>query len=474
MLTFTSPDSLYRRIGFNYFGVGLICAFLLLGIGLIGRIRPDWAGPTWLVSASAVPLLLLWFGRLQLRKLLAAPEQILTQLARISEQPRVDRRTLIPVTDAQPAAAGWNHLLQDLQTGGVSDALERKLSAALQSGSESRMTDILNTLPDGVAVTDRNGRIQSGNRALWALLNVAESERDSSPSLMQLCQRLSHQPLTETISGPTRFELQRSEDPADGVYRIRGSVLVSDSEADDTLVWIVRDVTQQRLAEQMRTEFVETATHELRTPLANIRAYAETLQLADDISVEDQKEFINIINAESTRLGRFVDELLNLSQMDAGSITVSRHDTDFERLLQECIEHTRPQMDRKQQSFETQIPAKLPHLNLDKDKIASCLVNVLGNAAKYTPEGGRIRLVVEESPSELSIRVEDTGYGIAPEELTRVCSRFFRSADDRVRQESGSGLGLAYTQEILRLHGGRLTVDSELNQGSQFTLHLPL
>lgn len=474
MLTFTSQDSLYRRIGFNYFGVGLICAFLLLAAGLTERFRPDWTDSSALVVFSTVPLLLIWFGGLHLRRLLAAPEQILTQLADLSQQSQVDRRSLVPVTDPQPAAAGWNHLLRDLQIGAVSETLGQKLTAALQTGNESRMQDVLNTLPDGIAVTDQAGRIQSGNRALWALLDVSEAERSSQPALLQLCARLSHEPLPALPAGPCRFELQRSEDPADGVYRVRGAELISDTATSDTIIWVVRDVTQQRLAEQMRTEFVETATHELRTPLANIKAYAETLQLTDDISIEDQKEFINIINAESTRLGRFVDELLNLSQMDAGSITISRHDTDFERLLQECIDHTRPQMDRKQQSFETQIPAKLPHLNLDKDKIASCLVNVLGNAAKYTPDGGRIRLVVEESPSELSIRVEDSGYGIAQEELSRVCSRFFRSADDRVRQESGSGLGLAYTQEILRLHGGRLTVDSELNQGSQFTLHLPL
>ena len=271
-----------------------------------------------------------------------------------------------------------------------------------------------------------------------------------------------------------RIEVQRSAEINDGVFRISCTPMVTDSGAADSFVWIVRDVTQQKLAEQMRTEFVETATHELRTPLANIRAYAETLQLTDDISVEDQKEFINIINAESTRLGRFVDELLNLSQMDAGSMTISRHETDFERLLQECIENTRPQMEKKQQLFETQIPAKLPNLNLDKDKVASCLVNLLGNAAKYTPEEGKIRLVVEESATELSVRVEDTGFGIAEDELARVFNRFFRSNDDRVREESGSGLGLAYTQEIVRLHGGRLTVDSKLNQGSQFTLHLPL
>ena len=162
-----------------------------------------------------------------------------------------------------------------------------------------------------------------------------------------------------------RLGLIRTRIDSDGVLRI--SCTPTENSRGDicSFVWTVRDITQFRLAEAMRTEFVTTATHELRTPLANIRAYAETLQSADDISLDQQKEFVNVINAESARLARFVDELLNLSQMDAGSITLKQYETQFERLLQESIENARPQIVKKKQTLETRIPAKLPLMTID-------------------------------------------------------------------------------------------------------------
>lgn len=478
MHTAPRTHSLYGSIVARYFGFGLTCNALLLTVTALGRYFPA-TNSVWLMPAAAViPLAVLWVGGLKLRQLLTAPEQILSQLVSLSNTPRIDQHTLIPVAEAEPAAAGWNHLLQEMQTGGISAGLEEKLTESLQASRQSRMQEILNTLSDGVAVTNEHGQIETANHAFRALLNLSHDAVLSDGSILRLLSDLTNDSeegdALPTAVGRCRVELYRSAEIQDGVYRVTCVPMVTDKEESDKFVWSVRDATQQKLAEQMRTEFVETATHELRTPLTNIRAYAETLQIQDDIPVELQKEFINVINAESTRLGRFVDELLNLSQMDAGSITISKHETDFERMLQECIEHCRPQMESKDQIFETQIPAKVPNLHIDKDKMASCLVNLLGNAAKYTGAGGTIRLVVEESPTELSVRVEDTGFGIAEEELSRVFNRFFRSNDDRVLEESGSGLGLAYTQEIVRLHGGRLTVESELNQGSQFTLYLPL
>lgn len=477
MLTAKTSDSLYDRIVLRYFGFGLTCIGLLLAVTAFQEFLPA-TKPSWLMMAAAVvPLAVLWFGGMQLRRILTAPEQILSQLVSLNDVSRIQKNSLIPVTDAEPAAAGWNHLLQQIHTGGISDDLEKKLAAALQSGNSTHMGEVLNTLSDGVAVSDSAGNVDAANHAFRALTGISDDDVLQEQNVLHLLTSLLQNGSADdlpTVVGRCRVELPRSDDVNDGVFRITCVPMVTDSPDSDSFVWNIRDVTQQKLAEQMRTEFVETATHELRTPLANIRAYAETLQLQDDIPAELQKEFINVINAESTRLGRFVDELLNLSQMDAGSITISRHETDFERMLQECIENCRPQMESKQQVFETQIPPKLPKLSLDKDKMASCLVNLLGNAAKYTGPGGTIRLIVEESATELSIRVEDTGHGIAEEELPRVFNRFFRSSDERVLEESGSGLGLAFTQEIVRLHGGRLTVESELNQGSQFTLFLPL
>ena len=255
----------------------------------------------------------------------------------------------------------------------------------------------------------------------------------------------------------------------------RGTPICSSGAGQhETHVWLTRDVTQQKLAEEMRDQFVDTATHELRTPLANIKAYAETLALADVIDIEQQKQFLNTINSEATRLARFVDDLLSVSSMELGSLALNKQVTDLGRLLGEVLTKIRPQVEEKELELEVVLPEKLPEPELDKDKIAAVLVNLLGNAVKYTPDEGRIAFRVQVVDQNIEIGIEDTGVGIAADELSKVFDKFFRSSDPRVQAETGTGLGLALAQEVVRLHGGRITVESEINKGSTFTVILPL
>ena len=170
----------------------------------------------------------------------------------------------------------------------------------------------------------------------------------------------------------------------------RHPICIVGSGRHESHVWTIRDVTQQKLAEEMRDQFVDTATHELRTPLANIKAYAETLALADVIDVEQQKQFLNTINSEATRLARFVDDLLSVSSMELGSLSLNKQVTDLRRMLNEVLAKIRPQVEEKQLTFEVALPEKMPEPELDKDKIATVLVNLLGNAVKYTPANGRV------------------------------------------------------------------------------------
>jgi signal transduction histidine kinase len=224
----------------------------------------------------------------------------------------------------------------------------------------------------------------------------------------------------------------------------------------------------------MRNQFVFSATHELRTPLTNLKALAETLALEDQISIEDQKKFCNMINSEATRLSRFVDELLDLSQMESGAMSITKAETDMERLLAEVIGHVQPEIDRKQIAFTAKLPAKLPKLHVDKDKIIAAIVNLLGNAVKYTPDNGRVDFVVKTDEGRLIIEVEDSGFGIAPADLPRIFDKFFRSDDERVRRETGTGLGLAFTREVIQIHRGNITASSELGKGSRFSVTLPI
>jgi len=142
--------------------------------------------------------------------------------------------------------------------------------------------------------------------------------------------------------------------------------------------------------------------------------------------------------------------------------------------LEEVVDKIQPLMNQKSLQFECNLPAKLPELHLDKDKVVATMVNLLGNAAKYTPEGGRIALKVKTAQNKLQIDVEDNGVGIAEHELSKVFDKFFRSEDPRVLEETGSGLGLSLAREVIRLHGGDIHVSSEIDKGSTFSIILPM
>tara|TARA_R110002072_G_scaffold243821_2_gene403079 strand:- start:55894 stop:57072 length:1179 start_codon:yes stop_codon:yes gene_type:complete len=380
----------------------------------------------------------------------------------------------------QTEADQWNSLLSAESDAELLRQLELRLSDNSSGGADGQWRAIVDSISDGICAADVEGRIVQANPAFAALVGVNSSGSLTGQSVCDVIIAAASgdsEKLIDRFSrGMTSFvcELRRGAELADGILRVACVPLQGTAASDGQSVWQIRDVTHQKLAEEARNQFVFTATHELRTPLCNLKAYAETLALQDGIDVDRQKEFCNIINSEATRLARFVDELLNISQMEGGGLRVTKHPVDLERMLKEVLEHVRPQMNKKRQTLESELPARFPKLSADKDKLSATLVNLLGNACKYTPDEGAIRFAVEVEPGTLLIHVEDSGYGISAEELPRIFEKFFRSSDSRVRDIEGTGLGLAFAKEVARLHGGSLTAQSEIGRGSRFTLTLPL
>jgi two-component system phosphate regulon sensor histidine kinase PhoR len=340
-------------------------------------------------------------------------------------------------------------------------------------------------VPEGIATTDAEGRLTYTNLPMAVILGLKEAlqlgddaEAETSPPITELLiqrWRLAEtDPLLapENADRPVVSELSREEDGERRVVRVARHPITG-AGRHEKHVWTMRDVTQQKLAEEMRDQFVDTATHELRTPLANIKAYAETLALTEMIDIEQQKQFLNTINAEATRLARFVDDLLSVSSMELGSLSLNKQVTDLNRMVGEVLKKIRPQIDEKELTLDVTLPEKMPEPELDKDKIAAVLVNLLGNAVKYTPAGGRVIFRVNITDQQIEMSVEDSGVGIAADEVPKVFEKFFRSQDPRVQEQTGTGLGLALAQEVVRLHGGRIEVESEINKGSTFTVLLP-
>lgn len=433
-----------------------------------------------LVSLALIPAIVIFLaGSFMIKRSVDSLNQIERQLVSFSAS-EMSMETLRPIPAISPLANGWNQFLAKAQQQEVWNGVERRLSETINAQQVKRLEAIFHLLSDGIVLCDERGIIIECNSAFRNLVGSADSSALVGQSLTESIKSIVRDDKTidvleQMLHGPTNqvCELRLSDRVEEGVWRVRMKRANQDVLGQGATVWTLRDVTQSQLAEQAREQFVATATHELRTPLANIRAYAETLATATDIQLEQQLDFFNVINNEATRLARFVDELLNVSQMEAGAITVQTHEIYLERLLTELVEQQRPLSVEKEQSLELLIPPKIPRIRGDKDKLAGAVSNLIGNAIKYTPTSGTVKVRVEYDPSQIYIHVEDNGFGISKEDLTRLGSKFYRSSDERVQNLSGNGLGLAFAQEVARLHGGRLTIRSEINVGSCFTLELP-
>jgi len=428
-------------------------------------------------------------GAVLLNRMVRPVADIAQQLSRVAMSPSVEGCELRQVPAVGAAAMGWNRVVTERAGRGQAEDLGQKIQQSLQTGRQGRLDGVLNSIPDGVATTDAAGRLTYTNLPMAAILGMKDivGATDTGPGSEPAPQMTSlliegwHLSSNDALLSadnqhrPVVAELSRIEDGQRRVVRVaRHPICIVGGVQHESHVWIIRDVTQQKLAEEMRDSFVDTATHELRTPLANIKAYAETLALADVIDVEQQKQFLNTINSEATRLARFVDDLLSVSSMEVGSLTLNRQTTELRRMLNEVLAKVKPQVEEKRLSFEVSIPEKMPEPSIDKDKIATVLINLLGNAVKYTPAGGRVAFRVHAADHNLEIDVEDTGVGIAEDELPKVFDKFFRSDDPRVQEQEGTGLGLALVQEVVRLHGGRVSVESEIDKGSTFQIVLPI
>lgn len=454
---------------------GLTGLLIAAGFSSLGE-----AYAAWLFSALMAFILV---GSRLMQKRLATSIEIDRRLNQLADCREIRTETLSPVIAKDHAAQGWNRLVETAIVQRLLDQADSSLHESTGSADDSLIHRIINVLNDGLVVADSSGAVLWQNDSLNTLLFTDRSEEGQRGllrfhELFRTFENFDEQigVLTDTQTlAPITFEMFRGQETNEGVLRVSRQCLSENdrSHGGMTFLWTVRDVTQQKLALEMRDCFVSAATHELRTPLCNIRAYAETLIAAEEINAEEERQFLNVILSEAGRLERTIDNLLNISHMQAGGMTLDRHETQIERLVNEVQETIRPLFEKKTLNFETLVPPRLPDLNVDKNKLAAALVNLLGNAIKYTPDGGCVRLEAEFEGNEIRFHVEDTGIGIAEEEIPRLFERFFRSSDPRVNDIQGTGLGLAFSHDVARLHGGRIEVASELNKGSRFSLILP-
>ncbi|MCP4713008.1 MAG: HAMP domain-containing histidine kinase, partial [Planctomycetes bacterium] len=246
-----------------------------------------------------------------------------------------------------------------------------------------------------------------------------------------------------------------------------------DRENSDILLTI-RDITQRKVNEAGQEAFIAHVSHEMRSPLTNIRAYAETLLSDMVLDAGTQKEAFNVINEETSRLIRLVNDVLDLSNMETGTLSLDKGEVVLDRLVRQCANDVRAAAGSKKITLQSNYHPKLPKLLADREKLAVVINNLLSNAIKYTPNNGTVFVETNVDDRYVYIKITDTGYGIPEEDREKIFEKFYRIEREETAGIPGSGLGLATAREIAILHGGTINMTSELNKGTEMELKLPL
>ena len=425
------------------------------------------------IGAAALFLLLLIYRRMRarLRALGAIREALLSASAGAATV-----NTLSISGELGPEAKAWNDVVADidkLRKQGVAEKVKEALGKRQEPNNE--LESACDALSQGLLLIDAGNRIRYANGAAAVFLRAKREDLVGADVTKFVQVESVLTAIREVAGGSTRRrctqDIERQDDGAAGVLRFSVRPVRRGDSASAMLT--IEDITQQKVAEEARHSFVAQATHELRTPLTNIRLYAETAIDEGENDPATRAKCLNVINGEARRLERIVGEMLSVAEIEAGSFKINRDDVRLESLLTELQSDFQRQAAEKKIELVFNLPPKLPTLRGDRDKITLALHNLVGNALKYTPDGGKIRVDVNWAKGQFTVEVRDTGIGISPEDQQKVFERFYRARDPRVAKITGTGLGLTLAREVARLHGGDITLESEIDHGSTFTFTVP-
>jgi two-component system phosphate regulon sensor histidine kinase PhoR len=263
---------------------------------------------------------------------------------------------------------------------------------------------------------------------------------------------------------------------ASRTFKVTLSCVASQADQPAGVVAVLHDMTKEKEVAEMKNDFVSNVSHELRTPLASIKAYVEMLIDGEADDEKTKREFYEVIQNEANRLGRLIDNILNISRIESGLVKINKQPQSLTVILKEAIEVIAPQAKSKRIEIDEQVTPVFYQTPADKDMLYQAVLNLLSNAVKYTPEGGRITVqtLVDESKRKVITRITDTGVGIPPKDLPFVFDKFYR-AEANNRMAKGTGLGLSLVKHIIEsVHRGRIFVESQVGKGSTFGFELDL
>jgi PAS domain S-box-containing protein len=356
------------------------------------------------------------------------------------------------------------------------DSLAESLQSTLGDlrREQARLRGILASVAEGIVAVDAEGRVTLLNPQAAALLGLDQSQTvGAAIGDLPVSEHVSRQ-FIECLHGNTlctaEFELSHPQ---------RSLVLhVAPVRAGEGERWgavaVVRDVTTARRLEAMRRQFISDASHEIRTPLTSIGGFAAAIADGTAATPEQRTRGAALIVREVERLNRLVDDLLDLSRIESGAVELKVGEVDVGELIRAAAEAFEAQAREKRIHVELDLAHDLPAVRADSDRVYQVLANLLSNALRFNRADGKIAIAAWEADGQVRVEVQDTGPGIAAEQLPNIWERFHRADSSRARDEGGTGLGLAIVRSIVRAHGGEVQADSEVGKGSTFSFTLPI
>ncbi len=359
-------------------------------------------------------------------------------------------------------AVTFNHLNERL-----------KHSMATVEKERMKLTSVLANMTEGVIATDNQGKITLINEAAGLLLN-----RDPNELINQ--ELLDHLELEEEMDDMSELHesgsiiLDYSNENEDYLIRANFSTIFGEFDEVTGYITVLSDVTEEEKIERERREFVSNVSHELRTPLTTLRSYLEALTDGAWKDEDIAPRFLEVTQNETERMIRMVNSLLELSRMDSQADTLQRSRVDFIEYFHQVIDRFEMNLKDEDIHLIRRIPDLIAYVWIDTDKMTQVLDNIISNAIKYSPEGGKITLRVEKQTRHIVVSIKDEGIGIAYDKIDKIFERFYRADKSRARDLGGTGLGLAITREIIEAHYGRIWASSQDGQGTTIFFVLPL